>query len=68
LAENGINHKSNPTLCRTGFPKEAVPKYELDFIMKLSRLDRVEVLALLKKHRWDREALFVELASSSKMR
>lgn len=66
LAEIDINRKSKASLWRAGLPKDAVPNYELAYIMKLSRLDRTGALALLKKHQWNREALFTELTSKNR--
>lgn len=44
----------------------SVPRHELDFIGKLGRIDHQEALALLQKHKGDREAVFSELVSRQK--
>jgi len=43
-----------------------VPRYELDFISKVGRIDQAEALALLQRHMGDREAVFSELMSRLK--
>lgn len=44
----------------------SVPRHELDFISKVGRIDHQEALALLQKHKGDREAVFSELVSRKK--
>ncbi|ANT52956.1 hypothetical protein GCM10007880_13350 [Mesorhizobium amorphae] len=47
-------------------PGAAVPKHELEHIMRLGRLNRDQALALLTKFQGDREAMFADLASLRK--
>ena len=43
--------------------RTAMPRHELEFIMKIGRVDRDQALSLMQKHRGDREAVFMELAA-----
>jgi hypothetical protein len=40
----------------------SIPKHEFEFLMKIGKLGRQEVLALIEKHDGDREKIYRDLA------
>lgn len=63
MAPKEVSLTGAPKPFLTRLTREAVPRHEIDFISKIGRLSREEVIELLNKHRGDREAVFLELAS-----
>ncbi|MER8492248.1 hypothetical protein NKH53_29035 [Mesorhizobium australicum] len=46
----------------------SVPKHEFEFLMKLGKLSRQEVQALVEKHNGDRARIYADLAAKGTFR
>jgi hypothetical protein len=61
-----VQDDSKPRLWAGRMARSRIPEYELQFMMKLGRMERSEALAFLALHDGDRDAVYASLSASVK--
>jgi hypothetical protein len=61
-----VQDDSKPTAWAGRMAASRVPEYELQFMMKLGRMERSEALSLLAMHHGDRDAVYASLTARLK--